>query len=261
MSDFLQLAREGAGTHHSAPLFVESQKRPGDTGPFGLPVPYSDPRRHWFYEDFRPSAPPDSASLYDISASGTPTETDRAVSGGVRRFALDTTSEAQYVGWDEANVATFKPARLWGVWRLAVSTIGANEAAVWGFTTARPAGISGLDNVSRNIWFRLSASLALTCEADDGTTDTDDQAANDGDGAITLTADTFYWFGIKAYDLSAIEFWLADANGDNGRRVFRASAPLLASTDLLMPCAYVLRSSGTNARYFDADLFYGAGER
>ncbi len=72
-------------------------------------------------------------------------------------------------------------------------------------------------------------------EADDGTTDTDDQATG-----TTITADTYYYFKIDMSDLRDVKFWIDDDLVASG-----VSVPALDGNDLLQPLIGIQKASGT----------------
>jgi hypothetical protein len=157
---------------------------------------------------------------------------------------LEATSEAQVVALDLADQLVIDPSKLPIVqFRLKVSGAAASTRFIWGLASAYNATF---DSVVSNVWFRLEGnSLALLVEGDDGTTDTDDQAAVP---ATTLTADTYYTFTIDfSRGLSAVEFYV------NKQYVGAVSVPLLSASTLLQPFVAIQKSTGTGTQSMTVD--------
>lgn len=103
-----------------------------------------------------------------------------SIGGGVV-IATTSINEAMYAGIYHNNYLTVNPgggfefeAKVTGY----SSAPGANARIVIGLCSTFNAT---LDNITRSIWFRLEGSNAILIEGDDNTTDTDDQAAANGE--------------------------------------------------------------------------------
>ena len=100
-------------------------------------------------------------------------------------------------------------------------------------------------------WFRIEgASLAILVEADDGTTDTDDQ-----DSTIVLVKSAWTHLKIDMTDLAAIVFEV-DGVAQGGAAV---SAPLLATPLQFIAC--IQRDAGTEANSLDIDWLVTYADR
>jgi hypothetical protein len=118
------------------------------------------------------------------------------------------------------------------------TAITTNEEVVIGLSSAVDTLV--LDNLTRNLWFKLPASMALKVERDDATTDTDDQA---GYVSVTLTAATWYRFIIEKKEDGTCVFRIADSNGENDRIYYSLSSAFGANN--LQPVVLVRKASGT----------------
>jgi hypothetical protein len=162
-----------------------------------------------------------------------------STANGEAFFQLSSTNEAQYSGMDWQDNLQIPANRGW-IFEAMVkfSAITTAQRAVVGMASAFGAT---LDNVTRNAWFRLEASLAALMETDDNTTDRDDRPA-----ALTLTADTYYLLRIDGTNKSEIKFWI------NNRFQGKLSAAAF-DTGLLQPVCLVQKDSGTGTPSMTVD--------
>ena len=175
----------------------------------------------------------------DTSAAGTPTLDYVAdVVNGQYKLAHDATDELQALTLYWADQLMIDPTKSPIVeFRLkidfAAATFTADQVVVFGLASARNAT---LDSIVSNAWFRIEgANLNILVEADDGTTDTDDQ-----DSTIDIVDNTFTVFRIDLSNLSAIGFFV-NGVAQGGAAV---SAPLL--TGLLQPFVEIQKGAGVD---------------
>lgn len=200
----------------------------------------------WYYEDFLYDVFPAEAnfalSIYDQpNATGTQDLVADAT-GGQFQFKLSANSQAEGLGFTmgdnlyiQGNLPFLFLTRL-----KVVHTMAANQALVWGLGS----DVALLpDNMIRNLWFKLDATTALLVEADDNTTDTDDK-----DTGITITANTFYWFGIESNRDGKVTFHVANGDGNNAKTIdfakrFAGSDPAFGANNL-QPVILVTKTTG-----------------
>jgi hypothetical protein len=118
--------------------------------------------------------------------------------------------------------------------RVKVGTVTTAQTVIIGLASAYNAT---LDNIVLNAWFRLVASLAVVVEADDGTTDTDDQATSP---ATTLTAGTYYTFKVDLSAETSAKFYI---DGTLVGAIAVAALPVHAT--LMQPIIAIQKASGT----------------
>jgi hypothetical protein len=176
--------------------------------------------------------------------TSTKTGTDEAAdfvantADGVYRFTCGGTSEAQTmrIDWgDQLLINVSKEPRM--ECRIKPAPAGAN----YGTTTRLLVGFasaynSTLDNVVTNAWFRLGdhADLNIYCEADDGTTDTDDS-----DTGADWVAATYSTLEVDI-DSALVAHFSVD-----GVEVKTASLAALAANTVVQPMIAFQRASGT----------------
>lgn len=151
----------------------------------------------------------------------------------------DATSEAQSMRLDFADHLPLDPTKnLVFEARVKINFAGAAFSADQRFVCGLgSAHNSTLDSVVSNVWFRIEgASLNILCEADDGTTDTDDQ-----DTQYDIVDNTYTTFRIDLSDLSDIKFYV-DGKLQKGAKV---SAPLLSASTKLQPIICIQKDAGT----------------
>jgi hypothetical protein len=156
----------------------------------------------------------------DTSAAGSPTlDFVSSDAAGVYQLATAATDEVEiltlYMG-DGLSFDTTKNLVLFGRFKVDAAAIpwSADQRFVFGFASARD---DTLDDVVRNVWFRMEgASANLLWESDDGTTDTNDQ-----DTGVDLVDDTFVDVAIDMRDLSAVGFYV------DGELVGEGSVPAM----------------------------------
>ena len=176
----------------------------------------------------------------DTSAAGAPT-TDYVADGGSGQYTLahDATDEVQTMTLYWGDQLMIDPTKAPVVeFRVKVNFAGATFTAdqriVVGLASDRNAN---LDLVANNVWFRVEgANLDILVEADDGTTDTDDQ-----DSTINIVDNTWTVFRIDLSDLTDIGFFV-DGVEQAGAAV---SAPLLAGN--LQPFIEIQKDAGVDA--------------
>jgi len=218
----------------------------------GIQIFYDDSN----FETVRPMAPvvfeddflgkglqtTDIWTAIDVSVAGNTTPLLAAdVGGGVARFPLDATSEAQESGFTFGDQRTFVPNRgLVFECRLALQTLPTGLAiAVFGLASDKNAVA---DSVVESVWFRAEASGAIVVESDDNTTNVDDVASG-----TTLTAGTFAIFTIDFQDPAAVKFFI------NGNRVAPATTFNAGATTALQPYFHLAKASGTGVGTVDCD--------
>ncbi len=145
--------------------------------------------------------------------------------------ATNEVNDVFYTTGDQLQIPAIAGFHLWC--RAKVGTVTTAQTAIIGLGSAFDTTLS---NIVSNLWFRLSASLAVTIEGDDGTTDTDAQAASP---ATTLVADTYYVFHIDATNLSAVKFFIDDVS------MGTVSVPLLSASTPLQFIGGLKKASGT----------------
>ena len=94
-----------------------------------------------------------------------------------------------------------------------------------------------LNSVVSNLWHRYDASLVLTVETDDGTTDNDDVVTG-----VTSTTGTYYLYTVDARDLSDVRFYVDNNQVAGGVNL---SATALTASSLLQPLVALQKASGT----------------
>ena len=177
----------------------------------------------------------------DTSAAGTPTlDFVDDAAGGRFQLHLATTNEAEAISIYHGDQLTFDitkgpifKARL----KLELDVTGgggamaAGDILVFGLASARNAT---LDNITTNAWFRMEGSSGrFLYEADDGTTDTDDQ-----DTGVDGVDNAFVTVEIDCSDLSAVGFYI------DGLRVGQASIP--AATGNVQPFIELSKAAAAN---------------
>lgn len=166
------------------------------------------------YEEFvgpAGSTLPSWLSTQDTSAAGTPTLDYVAdASNGAFQLLHDAQDELQKItlyGGDSIHIPVgknpFLECRI--KINMAGATMSADQRFVCGLASARNAT---LDSIVTHAWVRMEgADLTLFTEADDGTTDTDDQ-----DSTLAFVDNTWHWFLFDLDDLAAVKVW-ADLDG------------------------------------------------
>lgn len=144
---------------------------------------------------------------------------------------LSATNEVNTAGWTFGDQLVVPGTRWMFEARCKIATVTTAERVIIGMASAYSAT---WDNVVDNNWFRLEASMALLAEADDGTTDSDDQSCG-----VTLTAATYYLFRIDCTDVGQIKFFVDDS------LVKTLASSARVSTDLMQPIIAVQKASGT----------------
>lgn len=211
-----------------------------------------DRRTHWqLSHDFEFAVGgtlPSWLAKQDTSAAGTPTLDYVAnQAAGLYRMKPDNTNEVQKITIYGGDQLLLDPSKdPWMVCRLKVDVAGtaltAVERLVAGMASARNAT---LDSVATMAWFKLEgANNNITTEADDGTTDTDDQ-----DSTLDYADNTFLWLRtwidyarLKAY----FEVDLSTTGPANWQAAGAPiSIPLVTSANLLQPFIEFQKDSGT----------------
>ena len=256
--------KQGAGTRFNFPLETRL-KIPGSVmSEMVSPVWFSHLGVYWYYEDFlwdAFDATEHPLAIYDASSGGTPT-TDLVAdgTGGQFQIQIASDSEAELVGFHMAGnlyIQGNKPF-IFATRLKVVHTMAANEILVWGL--ASDIDTSTLDNLTRNLWFRVETDTDLMLESDDATTDTDDK-----DTGIDLTADTFYWFVIEHGFDGKYYFRVAEGDGDNVKTFnlenkFGVTAPSFGANNM-QPVILAQKTSGTTQPEIKIDVIAFAGVR
>jgi hypothetical protein len=192
------------------------------------------------FTDFLQKAASTAVLPWTVTKTGTDETADYVANAvdGILRFTCGGTSEAQTMRVDHGDqlmINVSKQPRF--ECKIKPAPAGAN----YGTTTRLVVGLASaynatLDNVVTNAWFRLGdhADLNIYCEADDGTTDTDDSDTG---------AD---W--VAATDLAlmvAIDSALVAHFYVNGTEVKTASLAALAANTAVQPIIAFQRASGT----------------
>lgn len=232
------------GTRHVTP-FQTRQKAVGGNGMEVVSdVLYQHVNQCCFFQDFLGgwTDAQDVGAIYDASASGSPTTAVvTAGSNGQLQLKAASTSEAEDIAyyWGDKLQIPGNARNIYFEARIQIPTaITTNEDVVIGLSSA--IDTTTLDNITRNLWFRLPATMALKVERDDATTDTDDQAGN---VSVTLTAGTWYRFIIEKKEDGTCYFRLQDDNGENDRLYYSLSSAFGANN--LQPVTLVKKASGT----------------
>lgn len=161
---------------------------------------------------------------------------------GTAILQLSATNEANVaaIDWDDQLVIDPTKEPIFSC-RLKVSGVAAVTRMIWGLATAYNAT---LDSVAENAWFRLEGnSLALVVEADDATTNTDDQSTG-----RTLTADTYYVFTVDfSQGTGKIRFFVDDDYMGS------ITAAALATTHLMQPIIAIQKDSGVGEQSVTVD--------
>lgn len=204
-----------------------------------------------FFEDFLGAAGttlPAPLAKQDTSAAGAPTlDYVASAINGEYKLATDATAEAQNITLYFGDQLVINPL-LNPVFetRIKVNFAGAafsdDQRLVVGLAAARNAV---LDSNVAHVWFRIEgASRNILVEADDGTTDTDDQ-----DSTIDIVDDTYLTLRIDLTDTSNIGFYV---NGiEQGGAVVSASA--LAASNKLQPYIELQKDAGTEVEAVSVD--------
>ena len=204
-----------------------------------------------FVEDYLGDALVTPGNLYDASAVGSPTlAVKKDVADGVLEATLASQSEAELIGYDWGDYTSIpmnkEPKYLFAV-NVAVLP-STNERMVFGLADA----IDGtLNDIVRNAWFRLEASGVVVLEADDGTTDTDDQATSP---SFTVVAGTRHYFELHITQEGFVRFWI------DGGYVGQIAVAAMDSTRM-QPVAYNQKDSGSGVPSFELDLIHGFWDR
>lgn len=239
------------GSRPSRPIFVRG-KASGASQEVLSELLLCDELSCFFREDFLWDAfdiTEHSLGLYDSSAAGDPAAASGLVAdeaNGVYQLKLAADNEAEtfgFTGGDQRYIPANKP--FYAHFRLKFSAITTAQVAVFGLGSDASAT---LDDVARNVWFRLQASLALLTELDDNATDTDDQPTGQ-----TLTSGVWYNFYIVKTLEGTVYFCMSDADGQNFRTVDEINGSALDSTNL-QPMILIQKSTGTTQPTIDVDL-------
>lgn len=202
------------------------------------------PSRVRVFQDFLQDAGatlPTPWGKQDTSAAGSPTTDFVAdTANGVYRLKHDSQSEAQNLTLYFADQLVIDPTKkpIFEC-RLKIDFAGAafsaDQRIVIGLASARDAT---LDSIVSNVWFRIEgANLNILCEADDGTTDTDDI-----DTGYDIVDATYLTLRIDMTSLSDIKFYV-DGKLSTYSTAIAASA--LAASNLLQPYIEIQRDAGT----------------
>lgn len=201
-----------------------------------------------FFEDFLGKSQVPAA--VNQRTTGTPTGTSIVANGvdGQITSATAATNELEVAGidWgDQRTVPANEPILFQTL--SSPSTIAANEDAIWGLISTYN---STLASIGTYAWFRLSGSMVLTAETNDGTTATLAQTGNPG---VTLTASSFYLLTI-------------DMEQRRGRARFFVNDSLFAdlpwtalpsaAANQLQPFIGVRKASGADVISVTTDFWY-----
>lgn len=160
---------------------------------------------------------------------------------------LGATSEAQIAGvyfGDQLCIEAARAPFIEG--RVKISGAAASTRFVWGLASAYNATF---DSATLNVWQRVEGNdLTVLTEADDGTTDTDDQA-----GTVDLVADTYVTFAIDCRDLGKIRYYV------NNTKIDEIAASALTGNMQLF-CA-VQKDSGTGTQSMTLDYLRASWDR
>ncbi len=178
---------------------------------------------------------------------------------GVYRILCDSTSETQAgrLSWGDCLMLNMskKPtmeARI----KLTPddgSALTASDRIVVGFASAHANAETDLDTATTNAWFRVEGTdMSVLVEADDGTTDTNDQ-----DSTYDLTSGTWVVLKIDCSDLDDIKFYV-DGKEQLGGKV---SMGALAADTYVQPLICLQRTTGTEAHQLDIDYVHVTVER
>jgi len=199
---------------------------------------------------------PDIWGTDEVSAAGAPTldyVTDS--SSGIYRLATDATDELQ-------ALQLFSSDNLWidllenpiVEWRAKMTLSGAslmsaNERLVMGVCSNHTNAEDALDSVTNNAWFRMEgASANILVEADDGTTDTDDQ-----DSTVDHVDAAWMHFKIDFSSLSDVKFYI-NGTEQGGAAVSMAA---ITTTTLVQPIFCIQRdlAAADEIEIMDIDNF------
>lgn len=194
---------------------------------------------------------PGAAQNLPWTATKTGTSTNNTVDFGadaaagtyVLTHSADSEAQTMRVDWaDQLMINMSKSPRM--ECRLKLNTAGATFSAdqrlVVGFASDYNAT---LDNVTTNAWFRIEgASLALKVEGDDGTTDTDDQAAG-----IAYVDDTYLVLEVDIGSDLIARFKVDGATAGS------VSLAALAANTVVQPIVAIQRDAGTEQEVVTID--------
>lgn len=244
----------GAGTRFQGPIFL--RERGVDAATEAVSEVWTPTKLDFkFWEDFFPdfNLTGSPLALYDQSASGTPTgavETNGV--GGQYKMTLAATNELEVYGFTFDNnliVDSAKPFYFEARWK--VPTIAANESVVVGLGSDAH---TVLDDVTRNLWFRVDGDMDLLVEQDDTSTDTDDY-----DTGIDLSAATFVITAIERDAMGNIRYSYWEGDGSRRSEVHKLSGSGFSGN--LQPLALVRKASGTTQPYLTLDYLALIGRR
>lgn len=258
----MSIARRGGvnagGAAHAYPLCVNNRRNGDDQDTTSMVLGQDYIRTVEVFQDFilaSGSTMPAPYVIKDVSAAGSPTGGIIADEpNGVVELTCDNTSEAQVIGvsWNDQRMipGTKRP---YFFCRFYVNTMPSTaQRIVIGLASDYNATF---DSTTINTWFRLEASADLLVEADDNTTNTDDQ-----DTAFDIVVDTWYTCAIDCRANGDIVYLLGDSDGGNMRQVKKLTGITLPST-ALQPFIMVQKDSGTGVPSLYVDFTHVIWDR
>lgn len=212
------------------------------------------PNRVRYFEDFllkNGATIPLPLAVTEASPAGTPVNGFVTSSlNGEYSMKHDATSEAQNMRLDFADTLPLDPTKnIIFEARLKINFAGAAFSADQRFVCGLASAANAtLDSVASNVWFRIEgANLNILCEADDGTTDTDDQ-----DTGYDIVDNTYVTLRIDMSSLSDIKFYV-DGKLQTGAKV---SASALTAANKLQPFIAIQKDAGTEQEEVIVDYIY-----
>ena len=186
----------------------------------------------------------------DVSSAGTPANDFTGNYPGEWQTTHAATNENEITGlfWNDA--VSLDPTKgLVFEARVKLTAAGgvmaSTERMVVGLASAHN---DDLDAITNCVWFRVgdAADLAVKVESDDGTTNTDDQAGQKGNGsAVSVTSGSYHTYRIELDDLSRIKFVF------DGELIGTTSASELSSG--MQPYIMLEKDSGTDQHAMTVD--------
>ena len=185
-------------------------------------------------------------SLNDTSSAGAPTHAILADETAVE-LALAANDELEVCGYDFNDMLLFDIDTLnTFVARFKVSAITTAEEVVIGMGSA---WADIVDDITANAWFKLSASMDLLVESDDGTNDNDDK-----DTAVDLTVDTYIWVKIDFSTKADVKFYTSTDGKIWTQKQSGTTFDMSNYTAGLQPMFAILKASGVTTPSITADI-------
>jgi hypothetical protein len=206
-----------------------------ETVPFGAPVQFCD--------DFLGGFLQKCVANENTVAPWTTTETTLVTAvglvadavNGVVQLTIDNADAAKvaFMGWNGQESLSLKQGLIWEC-RAALHVL---PTGAGGELTSVLLGLCGAynadpDAIDTGAWFRLEGDANILWEADDGTTDDDDN-----DTGVDAVVDTYHIFRIDATDVSAVKFYI-----DGELKGTANMSQLTTTTGLVQPMLWAFKT-------------------